>query len=78
MAMGKKDIPKDAKGEKISAKVDKGSVKGVTDESAKGLQGVGNDSKGVREGPRRILSYSKTAHPIREWVRFLRSSVSSC
>ena len=47
------------KGEKISTKGVKGSVKGVTDESAKRLQGGGKDSKGVREGTRRTRSLSK-------------------
>ena len=49
----KRDPPKVGKGEKISTKGDKGSVKRAKDESAKGLQGVGKDSKGVREGPLR-------------------------
>ena len=41
------------RGEKISTKGAKVSVQGAKDESAKGSQGVGKDSKGVREGPRR-------------------------
>ena len=38
------------------------SVKRAKDESAKGFQGVGKDSKGIREGPRRTLRFSTNAH----------------
>ena len=54
------------------------SVKGAKDESAKGSQGVGKDSKGVREGPRRTLRFSTNTHSIIEPVSFLCSSFSSC
>ena len=53
-------------------------LRGQNDESAKGSQGVGKDSKGVREGPRRTLRFSINAHSIIEPVSFLCSSFSSC
>ena len=74
----KRDPPKVGKGEEISTKGDKGSVKRVKDESAKGFQGVGKDSKGIREGPLRTLRFSTNAHSIIEPVSFLSSSFSSC
>ena len=55
----KRDRPKVGKGEEISTKGAKGSVegpkKGAIDKSSRGLQGVGKDSIGVREGPRRQM-----------------------
>ena len=74
----KRDPPKVGKGEKISTKGDKGSVKRAKDESAKGFQGVGKDSKGIREGPRRTLRFSTNAHSIIEPISFLCTSFSSC
>ena len=74
----KRDSPKVGKGEKISTKGGKGSVKGAKDESAKGSQGVGKDSKGVREGPRRTLRFSTNAHSKIEPISFLCNSLSSC
>ena len=74
----KRDPPKVGRGEEISTKGAKGSVKGTKDESAKGSQGVGKDSKGVHEGPRRTLRFSTNAHSIIEPVSFLCSSFSSC
>ena len=74
----KRDPPKVGKGEKISTKGAKVSVKGAKDESAKGFQGVGKDSKGVREGPPRTLRFSTNAHSIIEPVSFLCSRFSSC
>ena len=64
-------------GEKISTKGDKGSVKRAKDESANGLQGVGKDSKEIREG-RRTLRFSTNAQSIIEPVSFLCNSFSSC
>ena len=64
--------------EQISTKGAKGSVTGAKDESAKGFQGIGKDSKGVREGPRRTLRFPTNAHSIIEPVRFLWRSVLSC
>ena len=46
--------------------------------SAKGLQGVGKGSKGVREGPQRTLRFPTNRHTIIEPVRFLCRSVWSC
>ena len=74
----KRDRPKVGKGEKISTKGDKGSVKRAKDESAKGFQGVGKDSKGVREGTRRTLRFSTNAHSKIEPISFLCTSFSSC
>ena len=74
----KRDPPKVGRGEEISTKGAKVSVKGAKDESAKGSQGVGKDSKGVHEGPRRTLRFSTNAHSIIEPVSFLCSSFSSC
>ena len=74
----KRDPPKVGKGEKISTKGDKGSVKRAKDESAKGFQGVGKDSKGIREGPRRTLRFSTNAHSKIEPISFLCTSFSSC
>ena len=51
---------------------------GLKDESAKGFQGVGKDSKGIREGPRRTLRFSTNAHSIIEPISFLCTSFSSC
>ena len=62
----------------MSTKGDKGSVKRAKDESAKGFQGVGKDSKGIREGPRRTLRFSTNAHSIIEPISFLCTSFSSC
>ena len=67
-----------AQGKKIFTKGDKGSVKRAKDESAKGLQGVGKDSKEIREEPRRTLRFSTNAHSIIEPVSFLCNSFSSC
>ena len=74
----KRDPPKVGQGEKISTKGDRGSVKGTRDESAKGFQGVGIDSKAVREGPRRTLRFPTNARSIIEPFRFLCRSVSAC
>ena len=63
------------RGEKISTKGAKVSVKGAKDESAKGSQGFGKDSKGVREGPRRTLRFSTNTHSIIEPVSFLSSNI---
>ena len=65
------------RGEKISTKGGKVSVKGAKDESAKGSQGVGKDSKEVREGPRRTLRFSTNTHSIIEPVSFLCSNILS-
>ena len=67
-----------AQGKKISTKGDKGSVKRAKDESANGLQGVGKDSKEIREVPRRTLRFSTNAQSIIEPVSFLCNSFSSC
>ena len=67
-----------AQGKKISTKGDKGSVKREKDESANGLQGVGKDSKEIREVPRRTLRFSTNAQSIIEPVSFLCNSFSSC
>ncbi len=53
-------------------------LKRAKDESAKGFQGVGIDSKAVREGPRRTLRFPTNAHSIIEPFRFLCRSVSAC
>ena len=63
------------KGEKISTKSAKGSVKAAKDECAKEFQGVGKESKGVREGPRRAPTLSTNAHSIIEPVSFLCSNI---
>ena len=74
----KRNPQKVGQGEKTSTKGAKVSVKEVRDSSAKGLQGVGKDSKGVREGPRRTLKYSTNAHPIIEPASFACGSFLSC
>ena len=74
----KRDPPKVGKEEKISTTGANVSVKGAKDETAKGFQGVGKDSKGVGEGPPRTLRFSTDAHSIIEPVSFLCSSFSSC
>ncbi len=74
----KRNRPKVGKREENSTRGAKGSVKRAKDESAKGFQGVGIDSKAVREGPRRTLRFPTNAHSIIEPFRFLCRSVSAC
>ena len=63
------------KGEKTSTKSAKESVKAAKNECAKEFQGVGKESKGVREGPLRAPTLSTNAHSIIEPVSFLCSNV---
>ena len=59
----------------------RGSTKETRDKkdlSTKGPQGVGEHSKGFREGPRRTLRFPTNGHSIIELIRFLWRNVLFC